>query len=388
MKRIINIPMIEPTVHKQRHIPVAAPDLSHIEQQYLLDAFKSSWISSAGSYVGRFERAFGVNVSQTSYAVSVNSGTSALHLALLALGVSEGDEVILPTFTMIASANAIRYCGATPVFVDAQIGTWNMDVAQIEERITKNTKAIMVVHVYGLPVDMDPVLELAKKYKLRVIEDAAEAHGAKYKGRSVGSMGDIAAFSLFANKIITTGEGGMITTNNKQLAEAVSLLRNHAFGKHRHYWHERVGYSYNMTNLSAAIGLGQVERFAYLLQKHTEHAYLYERLLTRVSGLTTQTVPAYATPAYWMFGLRVNAKIFGITRDTLRKYLADHGVETRSFFVPVHQQPAYSDMQKSRSFPVSEVLSQEGLYLPSSSLLTVQNIRYIASLITKKTANI
>lgn len=383
MKRTINAPMIEPTVNKENFIPVASPDLSAKEQKYLLDAYGSSWISSAGSYVAQFERAFARTVSKTSYAVSVNSGTSALHLALLALGVRDGDEVILPTFTMIASANAIRYCGATPVFVDAQIGTWNMDVSHIEERITKKTKAIMVVHVYGLPVDMDPVLALAKKYSLRVIEDAAEAHGAKYKGKPVGSIGDIAAFSLYANKIITTGEGGMVTTNNSKFAEKVQSLRNHAFGKKRHYWHEHVGYSYNMTNMSAAVGLGQVERFEILLHKHMEHETLYRSLLKDVSGLLFQEIPAYASSACWVFGFCVNAQIFGMSRDKLRVYLARHGVETRAFFVPVHAQPAYKNVTDAQSFPVSETLSRDGLYLPSSSQLTRRDIQHIASLLTK-----
>ena len=382
-KRTTDIPMIEPAVGKKHFIPVSAPDLTNTEKMYLLDAFKSSWISSAGSYVEQFERAFAKNISKTSYAVSVNSGTSALHLALLALGVSEGDEVIVPTFTMIASANAIRYCGAKPVFVDSEIGTWNMDVSRIEECITKKTKAIMVVHVYGVPVDMDTVLSLAKKHGLWVIEDAAEAHGAKYKGKQVGSIGDIAAFSLYANKIITTGEGGMVTTNNKQLAETVSLLRNHAFGKKRHFWHEKVGYSYGMTNMSAAIGLGQVERFIYLLNKHVEHAALYRDALKDVSGLIPQEIPVYASAANWMFGLRVDAQVFGMTRDLLRVYLAKRGVETRAFFVPVHAQPAYSNVTQVRPLPVSEMLSRDGLYLPSSSLLTRRNIQYIASLLTK-----
>ena len=379
------IPMIEPEVRKEHFIPVAAPDLSGKEKTYLLNAFGSSWISSAGSYVGLFERAFASVVSKTPYAISVNSGTSAIHLALLALGLQAGDEVIVPTFTMIASANAIRYCGAKPVFVDAEPDTWNIDVAQIERRITKKTKAIMVVHIYGLPVDMDAILALAKKYTLWVIEDAAEAHGAQYKGKSVGSIGDIAAFSLYANKIITTGEGGMVTTNNKKLAETVSLLRNHAFGTRRHFWHERVGYSYNMSNLSAAVGLGQVERFAYLFKKHTEHAILYTRLLEGVSGLTAQRIPKYTTPAFWMYGIRVNTNRFGMSRDQLRTYLANNGVETRAFFVPVHEQPAYKDEEcGEQSFPVAEMVSREGLYLPSSSLLTNRNINYIASLLIKK----
>ncbi|MDP3789898.1 MAG: DegT/DnrJ/EryC1/StrS family aminotransferase, partial [Candidatus Omnitrophota bacterium] len=249
-------PRLKPSIRK---IPVSEPLLKGNELKYLTKCIKSNWISSAGNYVERFEKKFS-RCCEAGYGIACTSGTTALHLALTGFGIGRGDEVIIPTFTMIATANAVSYTGAKPVLVDSEPRTWNIDPAKIEEKITRRTKAIIAVHTYGHPAEMDRIRAIAKRYRLFVIEDAAEAHGAEYKGKRAGSIGDAACFSFYANKIITTGEGGMITTNNKKFAEFTGNLRDHAFSKERHFWHKYLGYNYRMTNLQAAVGLAQAER--------------------------------------------------------------------------------------------------------------------------------
>ncbi|MDI6737846.1 MAG: DegT/DnrJ/EryC1/StrS family aminotransferase, partial [Nanoarchaeota archaeon] len=239
-------------------IPVCEPCMAGKELEYVSDCIKTNWISSNGRYITQFEDSFS-RYCGTKYGIGCSNGTVALHLALAAIGIGPGDEVIIPDFTMIATANAVAYCGATPIPVDSEPRTWNMDVRQIKEKITSKTKAIMPVHIYGHPVDMDPLLKLAKEHNLLVIEDAAEAHGALYKNRKTGSLGDAACFSFYANKLITTGEGGMVVTNNEQIAEKARLLRNHAFGKPR-FVHNEIGFNYRMTNIQAAIGCAQMEK--------------------------------------------------------------------------------------------------------------------------------
>jgi len=382
MKRIQPfLPKFEPVIMRQAKIPVCEPDLTSRESGYVHAAMKSTWISGTGKYVELFEKEYAKRVSKTKYAVAVNSGTSALHLSLVACNIGPGDEVILPTFTMIATVNAVRYCGATPVLVDADPATWNMDVGGIARKITKKTRAIMPVHIYGLPVDMDPIRKLAKKHGLWVIEDASEAHGATYKGRSVGSLGDIAAFSLFANKIIATGEGGIITTDNKKLADVVRLLRGHAFTPSHHFWHQYVGYSYEMTNLAAAVGLGQTERVRELVGKRRKNGALYSRLLRNIPGITVPVEPTGYTNVYWMYCIVVDQKKYGIDRDALRDLLARKGIETRTFFVPIHFQPPYHDQFAGEQFPVADVLCRDGLYLPSASTLTQAEIRKVVRVV-------
>jgi perosamine synthetase len=368
-------------IHPYR-IPVSCPDISEKEERYVRLAMESKWISGKGPYVEKFEQLFASQVSHTKYAIAVNSGTSALHLSLLACNIGPGDEVIIPTFTMIATANAVRYTGATPVCVDADLATWNMDVTKIEARITKRTKAIAPVHIYGLPVDMHPIQKLAKKYGLWVIEDAAEAHGAEYRGHRVGGLGDVAAFSFFANKIITTGEGGMITTNNKKIAHVVRTLRGHAFTRDYHFWHQYVGYSYEMTNLAAGVGLGQTERFRTFVAKRKKHAMLYTKLLHGIPGITTPPQLRGYVSANWMYGVLVDSTKYGVNRNDLRMILAKKGIETRPFFVPIHMQPPYQ-LASVGSYPVSEKLCCDGLYLPSGSTLTDDEITYVATIIRK-----
>lgn len=375
------LPKFEPVIMKHARIPVCEPDLGLKETAYVHEAIRSSWISGTGQFVERFEQEFAARVSKTKYAVAVNSGTSALHLSLVAANIGPGDEVILPTFTMIATVNTVRYCGATPVLVDADPSTWNMDVSQVRSKITKRTKAIMPVHIYGLPVNMRPILSLAKEKGLWVIEDASEAHGATYYGKAVGSLGDIAAFSLFANKIIATGEGGIITTNNKKIAALVRLLRGHAFTPSHHFWHQYVGYSYEMTNLAAAVGLGQAERVTELVRKRRKNGALYSRMLRAIPGISVPVEPKGYTNVYWMYCIVVNKNLFGMDRDALRQELASRGIETRTFFVPIHFQPIYYSQFQHERFPVSEQLCRDGLYLPSASTLTKEKIEEITGVI-------
>lgn len=378
-KRLSSIlPPREPRLRGPKIIPVCEPNIATKELQYVTSVVSSSWISSEGDDVEKFEKKFAHTVSKTRYAVAVNSGTSALHIALAALGIGPGDEVVLPVFTMIATVNAVTYCGATPVIVDADPVSWNMDTSLIETKITKKTKAILAVHVYGLPADMDIIARLAKKYRLWVVEDAAEAQGASFHGYAVGGIGDVAAFSLYANKTVTTGEGGVAVTNNTHIAKRLKLLRNHAFTEERHFWHTMVGFGYRMTNMQAAIGLAQVERFYSFFRLKRSHAYLYKKLLRDIPGLTFPDEPRDVVNGYWMFGVLVDASRFGMDKNTLRAYLAAHGIETRSFFIPIHLQPVYRRFFRNESFPVAERLCRDGLYLPSSTKLTSRDVAFIA----------
>jgi perosamine synthetase len=360
---------------ERRIIPVCEPALEGNETRYVLDCLNTGWISSAGKYIPLFEQAFGHKVG-CEYGIACVSGTTAIHLILAALGLGPGDEVIIPTFTMIATAYAVSYTGARPVLVDSERKTWNMDIAQVEARITDRTKAIVVVHTYGHPVDMDAVLEIARRHNLYVVEDAAEAHGATYKGRLVGSLGDAAAFSFYANKIITTGEGGMVTTNDPELAETVRTLRDHAFSKERHFWHKYMGYSFRMTNLQAAIGLAQTEQMDDFVTRRRENASQYTSLLQDVPGLTLPVEEPWAENVFWMYGMVVG-DAFGLTRDELRCCLAEEGIETRTFFIPMHLQPVYYANYRGERYPVAEDLCRRGLYLPSASSLTRQEIEFV-----------
>jgi perosamine synthetase len=356
-------------------IPVCEPTLAGNENRYVMDCLNTGWISSAGKYIPLFEQAFSRQVG-CAYGIACVSGTTALHLILAALGLGPGDEVIIPTFTMIATAYAVSYTGARPVLVDSERHTWNMDIGQIEAKISDRTRAIVVVHTYGHPVDMDAVLEIARRHHLYVVEDAAEAHGATYKGRLAGSLGDAAAFSFYANKIITTGEGGMVTTNNLQLAETVRTLRDHAFSKERHFWHKYMGYSFRMTNLQAAVGLAQTEQMAGFVARRRENAALYTELLRGLPGLRLPAEEPWAQNVYWMYGMLVEDE-FGLSRDELRRCLAEQGIETRTFFIPMHLQPIYYGDYRGERYPVAEDLCRRGLYLPSASSLGRNEIAYV-----------
>ena len=362
-------------------IPVCEPTLDGNELKYVQQAVETNWISSAGGFIRDFEARFAEECG-AKYGIACANGTVALHLALATLGLEPGDEVIIPAFTMIATINAVTYCGATPVLVDNELDFWQMDGEDVARKITPRTKAIIPVHIYGHPVDMDALNELACRHGITVIEDAAEAHGAEYKGRRTGGLGAAAAFSFYGNKILTTGEGGMITTNDQDIARLAWNLRDHAFSSERHFWHKFVGFNYRMTNLQAAVGLAQVERLNELVAARRRNAAHYTSLLRDIPGITTPPEAPWAKNVFWMYGIMVERDSFGMNRDQLRSVLADNGIETRTFFIPMHCQPVYWNTFKGQRFPVAERLCRDGFYLPSSSSLTINEIERVAAAIS------
>jgi perosamine synthetase len=363
----------------RQSIPVADVVLDGNELQYLTQCVQANWISSAGPFVPEFERQF-ARAMGCDFGVACSSGTVALHLALAALGIGPGDEVIIPAFTMIATVNAVSYTGAKAVLVDSHTESWNMDESLIEAKITDRTRAIIVVHTYGNPAEMSRITEIARRHKLYVIEDAAEAHGGQYHGHPAGSLGDVACFSFYANKIIATGEGGMLTTNNPEIAGVARNLKDHAFSDERHFWHQRLGFNYRMTNLQAAVGLAQTERLSKLIEKRVSSAARYRQLLGAVRGLTQPPDRPGVKNVFWMFGLLVQPE-FGLSRDDLRLFLANNGIETRTFFIPIHLQPIYFETYRGERYPIAESLCQKGMYLPSGPGLTDPEIRYISETI-------
>ncbi len=379
----------EASDHQTRRaiIPVCEPTLAGNEMEYVRRAVETNWISSAGSYIREFEANF-AQACGTRYGIACANGTVAMHLILATLGLEPDDEVIIPTFTMIATANAVRYCNARPVLVDMEPEQWQMDIDQVEAAITPRTKAIVPVHIYGHPTDMDPLMALAEKHGLYVIEDAAEAHGGEYKGRRCGGLGDAAGFSFYGNKIITTGEGGMVTTNNRDIARIAWNLRDHAFSTDRHFWHKYIGFNYRMTNLQAAVGLAQVEQLDNFVAARRKNAFDYNRFLREIPGIQTPKEAPWAKNVYWMYGILVDEEAYGMNRDQLRKVLADNGVETRTFFIPMHCQPIYWEVFKGERYPVAEQLCRNGFYLPSASSLTLDEIEYITDIIREACPNL
>jgi len=377
--QVTTIPQFQPK-RPRAYIPVCEPTLGGRELEYVTRAVQTNWISSAGSFIKDFEALFAEKCGAR-YGIACANGTVALHLALATLGLQPGDEVIVPSFTMIATINAVTYCGATPVLVDSEPCTWNLDIDDVARKITPRTRAIVVVHTYGHPVDMDRLNALADQHGITVLEDAAEAHGARYKGRPVGGLGRAACFSFYGNKILTTGEGGMVTTNDEEVARLAWNLRDHAFSHERHFWHKFVGFNYRMTNLQAAIGLAQTERLEEYAGMRRRNAARYTASLSRVPGITTPPEAAWAENVFWMYGILVDEQAYGMTRDQLRKVLADHGIETRTFFIPMHCQPVYWETFKGQRFPVAEDLCRRGFYLPSSSSLTPAEIDYVTAVI-------
>ena len=361
-------------------IPVCEPSLSGKAKKYVLEAIKTNWISSRGKFLEKFENLFATKVG-SKYAVAVNSGTSALHLAFATLGLEPGDEVIMPTYTMISTAYAVSYFGAKVVLVDCD-DYYQINVAQIESKITKKTKAILPVHIYGHPVDMDEIEKISRKYKVPIIYDAAEAHGAEYRGKPIGGRGLANCYSFYANKVITTGEGGMITSNNKKFIELARNLKDVAFSTERHFWHKRLGYNFRMTNLTAAVGLAQTENYDKLVAARIKNAKYYMKQLREVKGIKFPRTAEWAKNVYWMFGFEVLPE-FGMTRDELRQFMAKKGVETRTYFVPMHLQPYYYQENKGKKFPVSEKLSETGLYIPSASQLTKKEADRVIKVIKK-----
>lgn len=364
-------------------IPVYEPLFISNEKKYLAQCIDSGWISSEGPFVKEFEKKFAQFVGRK-YGIAVSSGTAALEIATGLLDLKPGDEVILPTFTIISCALAIINFGARPIFVDADPETWCMDPNQIEAKISKKTKAIMVVHIYGHPCDMDKIMKISKKYNLKIIEDAAEAHGAEYKGRKCGSFGNISCFSFYANKIITCGEGGMVLVNNKNLAEKAKLLRNLGFGKKKRFLHRALARNYRMSNLQAAIGLSQLKNIKKLIEIKRKIAKKYTEELEGVPWLQLPVEKNWAKNVYWMYGIVINENT-GFSAEKLAKKLREKGIETRPFFYPLHLQPILWKLgiKAKEKFPVAERLALQGLYLPSGMSLKNWQIKKVCNAIKK-----
>ena len=363
---------------KYPFIPVNIPLVDGNEKKYLNKCIDTGWISSEGPFVKQFEDQFANRV-QRKYAIAVTNGTAALDVGIEALGIGPGDEVILPAFTIISCIGQIIRSGATPVLVDSDPLTWNMNLKQVEEKITEHTKAIMVVHIFGLPVDVEPLLEIAKNKNIKIIEDAAEMHGQTYYEKPCGSFGDISTFSFYSNKLITTGEGGMLVTDDEQLAMDCRSLRNLCFQPKKRFVHERLGWNYRMTNLQAALGLAQLERLDEFVQRKRSMGKKYTqglRVLNEVQLPLEKT--DYAENIYWVFGLVLDDSI-GFDAEEAIKMLGEKGIGCRPFFCPMNQQPVLREMGFfiNESYPVAERLYKQGFYVPSGMALTSEHINHV-----------
>jgi len=360
-------------------VPMAAPVLGDEELANVIEAVRSGWISSLGAFIGEFERDF-ARVCGARHGVAVGNGTVALHLALAAAAIGPGDEVLMPALTFVATAAAVTYCGARPVFVDSDPDTWQLDPRDLETKLTPRTRAIIPVHVYGHPCDMDRILELAARRRAIVIEDAAEAHGALYKGRPVGALGAAGCFSFYGNKIITTGEGGMCVTDDDALAERMRLLRDHGMDPKRPYWHEVVGFNYRMTNLQAAVGVAQVKRLPGFVEKKREIARWYAEALAplaRAGVVHLQPEAPWARSVFWMYSVVLGDT--AVTVDQVRARLAEQNVDSRPFFHPAHTLPPYATGER---LPVAERLAGRGINLPSGTGLERAQVEQVARALT------
>lgn len=369
----------------QRFIPVAAPTLAGNEKAYVMDCLESTWISSSGKYIELFENGF-AELCGVKHAVSCSNGTTALHLALIALGVGPGDEVIVPTLTFIATANAVTYCGGQPVFVDSDPEIWNIDPAKIEAKITPKTKGIIAVHLAGHPAEIDSIVAIARRHNLFVLEDAAQAHGAEYRGARTGSLGDMATFSFFGNKIITTGEGGMVVTNDDAKAEKMRLLKSHGMDPSRRYWHPVIGYNYRMTNIAAAIGLAQLEKIDLQLERRREVVSWYREYLKGVEGIIWQAEKDWARHVWWMFTVVLGENI-KMTRDDVINHFRERNIETRPVVYPLHTLPPYIKSSGAESHPVAERIASRGINLPTWAGLTREDVREVCDTLLECVGN-
>ena len=367
-------------------IPVNEPFLTDQELQYVSDCVRTGWVSSAGRFINEFEERWAAYCGRH-YGITVSNGTTALQLAVACLKLKPGDEVIMPTFTIISCAQAVIYNGGIPVLVDCDPRTWCMDVLHIEKTITSRTRAIMPVHIYGHPVDMDPVLELAQKYRLSIIEDAAEVHGAEYlsgrhsgrpEWKRCGSFGTLSCFSFYANKLITTGEGGMVLTDDPALAEKSRSLRNLCFQPQRRFYHEGLGFNFRLTNLQAAMGLAQVERIEKIIERKRWMGREYTVRLADINGLQLPVEESWAKNVYWMYGI-VLGKETGLDAAVFAQNLRDRGIETRPFFLGMHEQPVFHErgLFLHERYPVAENIARQGLYLPSGLALTEEQLSQV-----------
>jgi perosamine synthetase len=367
-------------MNQSAFIPVNEPLLNGNEEKYLVECIRTGWISSEGPFIRKFEEQLAARMGRK-YGVAVSNGSVALDAAVMALGLGPGDEVILPSFTIISCAAAIVRAGAVPVVVDCEPDTWNMDVAQIEARITPRTKAIMVVHIFGLPVDMDPLLALASKHGLKVIEDAAEMHGQNYKGKPCGSFGDISTFSFYPNKHITTGEGGMIVTDDAILADKCRSLRNLYFKPEQRFVHDELGWNFRMTNLQAALGVAQLERLDEFVGIKRRMGARYTELLTGTPGIQLPLArTGYADNIYWVYGMVLDDSVPFDAKEAMNR-LGRLGIGTRPFFWPMHEQPVFRRMGlfAGESYPVAERIARRGFYIPSGMALTDEQMKRSAA---------
>lgn len=369
---------------KNKKIPVFDISLGEIEKKYINDCLDTSFIGQ-GPYVKNFEEKFSSFV-DCKYGVTTTSGTTALHLACAAIGINKDDQVLVSSSTNMACPFAIDYCGAIPIPIDIEKETWQMDVKKIEERINKKTKAIMVVHLFGHPVDMDPVLELAKKYNLKIIEDCAESHGVEYKGKKVGSIGDVGAFSFFANKTITCGEGGMVVTNSTEIGEKAKSLKNLSYGKINKFMHDDIGFNYRLPNISAALGLGQFESIKNVFKEKDRIYNRYKKNLENIKGINIPKIMDWTTKyIMWVFNIYLD-KNFPVSRDELTKILKDKNIDTRDAFVPINQQKILIDkykMFKEEDCPNANYIMENGLYLPSGNTITNEEIDFVCETINE-----
>ncbi len=352
--------------------PVYQPSLNGNEKKYVNECLDSSWISSKGKFVNQFETSFAKYIG-ANFSASVCNGTVALHLALVALGIGEGDEVIVPTLTYIASVNAITYTGAKPIFVDSLDDTWQIDPKDVEKKITHATKAVMCVHLYGHPCEMDSLIDITRKNGLFLVEDCAEAIGSKYKGKYVGTFGDISTFSFYGNKTITTGEGGMVVTNDATLYDRLVHLKGQGLAKYREYWHDAIGYNYRMTNICAAIGLAQLEQIEGIIAKKIQIADWYREGFEN-SKFELHKEKENTLHSYWMCTVLVPETL---DREELKLYLAERGIETRPMFYPIHTMPIYS--KKFVKHQIAESLARKGINLPSYPSLSKSNVLEIVN---------
>lgn len=369
-------------------IPVNEPLLGQRELEYVTDCIRTGWISSAGRYIEEFEQGWAKYCGRR-YGIAVSNGTTALQVAVAALGLKPGDEVIMPTFTIISCALAVIYNECLPVLVDSDPRTWCMDVDQVKEKITPRTRAIMPVHIYGHPVDMNPLLDLADKYGLAIIEDAAEVHGADYLSgrhttgptwRRCGSFGTLSCFSFYANKLITTGEGGMVLTDDPGAAEKARSLRNLCFQANRRFYHEELGSNFRLTNMQAALGLAQLERMDEIVARKRWMGQGYTRRLKDMKGLQLQVEEPWARSVYWMYGVVLSEET-GMEAGQFAKRLRERGIETRPFFVGMHEQPVFHKrgLFVNERYPVAERLARQGLYLPSGLALTGEQLEHVCN---------
>jgi perosamine synthetase len=361
-------------------IPVCEPLLDGREMKYVMDCIETNWISSAGKYIPQFEEKFS-QYCDMPYGIACSNCTTGLHMSMVALGIGPGDEVIIPDFTLIVSANTVILAGAKPVLVDVDAKTWCIDPALIEAKITPRTKAIMVVHMYGHPCDMEAITDVARRHNLFVIEDCAQAHGAEVNGRKAGGLADVACFSFYGNKILTTGEGGMVLCRDKGIAERLQLLRNQGFQEPR-FVHEVMGFNYRITNIQAAIGVAQTEMIEEKIERKRWIGDTYNKLLSGQPDITLPYEAPWAKNVYWMYGIVVQDG-FGRTKDELMAMLKTKGVDTRSFFCPMSLQPLFKGSDSrfpdiSGEYPVSVDLWNRGLYLPSGLGLTGAQMEEVA----------